>query len=102
MNDVTGWAVHDYFGGLMAGDALGTLAANGLDHSTDPLTFVCRGNEHETALYELLVELRATPRPSVSSGFTIHYVSDGETGELTIPYRVIICADPSDPKCHPG
>ncbi len=53
-------------------------------------------------MYELLVELRATPRTSVSSGFTIHYVSDGEPGELTIPYRVIICANPTDPKCQPS
>jgi len=41
--DVTGWAVHEYFGGVMAGDALGTLAANGLNHSPDPLTLCAVG-----------------------------------------------------------
>jgi hypothetical protein len=98
--DVAGWAVHEYFGGSMAGDAVGTLAANGLARSPDPLTFGCSGNESEPSLYELLVELHATPRTTVSSGFTIRYLSDGDAGELTIPDRVIMCADPVDSLCH--
>lgn len=100
---VTGWAFRPnpfLHGGEMIGDKAGTLSDAGVTAGTPKnLTIVC--NRPSGNSYELLVQLRAAPQSTASSGFTIHYETrTGATGKLTIPLRVIMCQHKSDAVCQ--
>ncbi len=95
--DVTGYALAVHATPDFAGDLDKTLTEAGISPGPDPLTVVCR--DALGGSYELLVELRAGTRSTASSGFTVKYVSEGQPGELELPYRVIMCLHPGDSAC---
>jgi hypothetical protein len=101
--DVTGWAFRPnpfLHGGEMIGDRAGSLRDAGFVPGTpEKLTIVC--NHPNGNSYELLVQVRAVPQSTASSGFTIHYqTATGDAEALTIPLRVIMCQHESDRVCQ--